>query len=131
MTSTPTRSCCSSIRVPARAGSCTPNAATGLACARSTWTSTSVSDGERIPAPYEVLLYAAMQGDQSDFTREDSVEETWRILDPLVASNRATRPLRPRNVGPGRRRTADRGLRRMAPTMAASPVAEMTPPPPP
>src|SRR5665811_1520437 len=42
------------------------------------------SDGERIPAPYEELLYAAIRGDQSHFTREDSVEETWRILDPLV-----------------------------------------------
>jgi glucose-6-phosphate 1-dehydrogenase len=42
------------------------------------------SDGERVPAPYEELLYAAMQGDQGHFSREDSVEETWRILDPLL-----------------------------------------------
>jgi len=42
------------------------------------------SDGERVPAPYEELLYAAMRGDQSHFTREDSVEETWRVLDPLL-----------------------------------------------
>jgi len=42
------------------------------------------SDGERVPAPYEELLYAAIQGDQSHFTREDSVEETWRVLDPLL-----------------------------------------------
>ena len=41
-------------------------------------------DGERVPAPYEELLYAAMQGDQGHFSREDSVEETWRILDPLL-----------------------------------------------
>ncbi|MEP7370049.1 MAG: glucose-6-phosphate dehydrogenase [Dermatophilaceae bacterium] len=40
--------------------------------------------GERAPAPYEGLLYAAMQGDQSQFTREDSVEETWRVLNPLL-----------------------------------------------
>ena len=33
------------------------------------------SDGERVPAPYEELLYAARRGDQSHFTREDSVEE--------------------------------------------------------
>ena len=33
------------------------------------------SDGERVPAPYEELLYAARRGDQSHFTRGDSVEE--------------------------------------------------------
>ncbi|NMM33762.1 MAG: hypothetical protein HHJ13_07145 [Phycicoccus sp.] len=42
------------------------------------------SDGERVPAPYEELLSAAMRGDQSHFTREDSVEETWRVIDPLL-----------------------------------------------
>ena len=34
--------------------------------------------------PYEVLLHAAMQGDSSRFTRQDSVEEAWRILQPLL-----------------------------------------------
>jgi glucose-6-phosphate 1-dehydrogenase len=58
------------------------------------------SDGERIPAPYEVLLYAAMQGDQSEFTREDSVEETWRILDPLLSSNTPPDPYAPGTWGP-------------------------------
>ena len=36
------------------------------------------------PAPYEVLLHAALQGDSSHFTRQDSVEETWRIVQPLL-----------------------------------------------
>ncbi len=58
------------------------------------------SDGERIPAPYEVLLHAAMQGDQSHFTREDSVEETWRILDPLVSSTAQPEPYAPGTWGP-------------------------------
>jgi glucose-6-phosphate 1-dehydrogenase len=58
------------------------------------------SDGERIPAPYEVLLYAAMQGDQSQFTREDSVEETWRILDPLLVSTEQPGPYAPGSWGP-------------------------------
>jgi glucose-6-phosphate 1-dehydrogenase len=58
------------------------------------------SDGERIPTPYEVLLYAAMQGDQSDFTREDSVEETWRILDPLLVSITEPAPYAPGTWGP-------------------------------
>jgi glucose-6-phosphate 1-dehydrogenase len=33
---------------------------------------------------YERLLGSAMAGDYSLFTREDSVEETWRIVQPLI-----------------------------------------------
>jgi glucose-6-phosphate 1-dehydrogenase len=36
------------------------------------------------PTPYEVLLHAAMLGDSTRFTRQDSVEETWRVLQPLL-----------------------------------------------
>jgi glucose-6-phosphate 1-dehydrogenase len=38
------------------------------------------------PTPYEVLLHAAMVGDSKRFTRQDSVEETWRIMQPLLDS---------------------------------------------
>ena len=38
------------------------------------------------PAPYEVLLHAAMRGDSARFKRQDSVEETWRVLQPLLDS---------------------------------------------
>jgi glucose-6-phosphate 1-dehydrogenase len=38
------------------------------------------------PTPYEVLLNAAMQGDSTRFTRQDAVEETWRVLQPLLDS---------------------------------------------
>jgi glucose-6-phosphate 1-dehydrogenase len=41
-------------------------------------------EGGEGPTPYEVLLHAAMAGDSSRFTRQDSVEETWRILQPLL-----------------------------------------------
>jgi glucose-6-phosphate 1-dehydrogenase len=34
--------------------------------------------------PYEVLLRAAMLGDSKRFTRQDSVEETWRVVQPLL-----------------------------------------------
>ncbi|HTU36566.1 MAG TPA: glucose-6-phosphate dehydrogenase, partial [Acidimicrobiales bacterium] len=34
--------------------------------------------------PYERLLGDALHGDASLFTREDSVEETWRIVEPLL-----------------------------------------------
>lgn len=58
------------------------------------------SDGERVPAPYEELLYAAIQGDQSHFTREDSVEETWRVLDPLLDLPDKPLPYAPGSWGP-------------------------------
>jgi glucose-6-phosphate 1-dehydrogenase len=58
------------------------------------------SDGERVPAPYEELLYAAMRGDQSHFSREDSVEETWRILDPLLDLTAQPSPYAPGSWGP-------------------------------
>jgi glucose-6-phosphate 1-dehydrogenase len=41
-------------------------------------------EGKELAAPYEVLLHAAMQGDSSRFTRQDSIEEAWRILQPLL-----------------------------------------------
>ena len=42
-----------------------------------------------------------MQGDQSHFTREDSVEETWRVLDPLLDLSEQPYPYAPGSWGPG------------------------------
>jgi glucose-6-phosphate 1-dehydrogenase len=36
------------------------------------------------PTPYEVLLHAAMTGLSTRFTRQDGVEEQWRIMQPLL-----------------------------------------------
>ena len=62
-------------------------------------------DTERIPAPYEELLHAAMRGDQGHFTREDSVEETWRVLEPLLDVGTPPDPYAPGSWGPA---SADR-----------------------
>jgi glucose-6-phosphate 1-dehydrogenase len=35
-------------------------------------------------APYELLLHAALTGDHQLFAREDSIEQTWRIVEPLL-----------------------------------------------
>jgi glucose-6-phosphate 1-dehydrogenase len=43
-------------------------------------------EGGEAPSPYEVLLHAAMIGQSTRFIREDSVEQTWRILQPLLDS---------------------------------------------
>ena len=38
------------------------------------------------PTAYEVLLLAAMNGDSSHFARQDALEETWRVVQPLIDS---------------------------------------------
>jgi glucose-6-phosphate 1-dehydrogenase len=40
--------------------------------------------GGEDPTPYEVLLHAALTGDAKHFARQDMVEETWRIVQPLL-----------------------------------------------
>jgi glucose-6-phosphate 1-dehydrogenase len=43
-------------------------------------------EGGEGPTPYEVLLHAAMVGQSTRFTRQDGVEETWRVMQPLLDS---------------------------------------------
>jgi glucose-6-phosphate 1-dehydrogenase len=50
--------------------------------------------------PYEVLLHAAMVGDSSHFTRQDAVEETWRILQPLIDAPPPAHPYPQGSWGP-------------------------------
>jgi glucose-6-phosphate 1-dehydrogenase len=41
-------------------------------------------EGGEMPSPYEVLLHAAIEGEATHFARQDGVEETWRIVQPLL-----------------------------------------------
>jgi glucose-6-phosphate 1-dehydrogenase len=41
-------------------------------------------EGGEGPTPYEVLLHAAMIGDSKRFTRQDGVEQCWRVMQPLL-----------------------------------------------
>ena len=43
-------------------------------------------EGGEGPTPYEVLLHAAMIGDATRFTRQDLVEQSWRVMQPLLDS---------------------------------------------
>jgi len=52
------------------------------------------------PTPYEVLLHAAMVGDSTRFTRQDGVEETWRIMQPLLDTPGPVHPYPPGSWGP-------------------------------
>ena len=56
--------------------------------------------GGEAATPYEVLLHAAMLGDSTRFKRQDSVEETWRIMEPLVAPPPPVHPYEPGSWGP-------------------------------
>ena len=51
--------------------------------------------------PYEVLLHAALVGDSRRFKRQDSVEETWRIMQPLLDAPPPVQPYEKGSWGPG------------------------------
>jgi glucose-6-phosphate 1-dehydrogenase len=54
------------------------------------------------PTPYEVLLDAALHGDSSHFTRQDSIEESWRVLQPLLDSPPKSLPYAQGSWGPAK-----------------------------
>jgi glucose-6-phosphate 1-dehydrogenase len=57
-------------------------------------------EGGEAPTPYEVLLLDAMRGDSVRFTRQDSVEQTWRIFEPLLKDPPPVHPYAPGTWGP-------------------------------
>jgi glucose-6-phosphate 1-dehydrogenase len=58
------------------------------------------AEGGEDPTPYEVLLHAAMDGNSTPFTRQDSVEEAWRIMAPLLDAPPPVHPYAPGSWGP-------------------------------
>jgi glucose-6-phosphate 1-dehydrogenase len=50
--------------------------------------------------PYEVLLLAAMDGQTVRFTRQDTVEEEWRVMQPLLDAPPPVEPYAPGSWGP-------------------------------
>ena len=57
-------------------------------------------EGGEGPTPYEVLLHDALIGDATDFTRQDNVEESWRIVQPLLDSPPPVQPYAQGSWGP-------------------------------
>jgi glucose-6-phosphate 1-dehydrogenase len=57
-------------------------------------------EGGEGPTPYEVLLHAAMRGDSIRFSRQDGIEETWRVMQPLLDARPPVHPYRPGSWGP-------------------------------
>jgi glucose-6-phosphate 1-dehydrogenase len=58
------------------------------------------AEGGEGPTAYEVLLHAAIVGDDSRFTRQDGVEEAWRIMQPLLDDAPAVQPYAQGSWGP-------------------------------
>ena len=56
--------------------------------------------GGEAPTPYEVLLLDAIRGNSSRFTRQDGVEETWRIFEPLLKEPPPVHSYAPGSWGP-------------------------------
>jgi glucose-6-phosphate 1-dehydrogenase len=52
------------------------------------------------PEPYERLLAEALRGDAKLFVREDSEEQTWRIVQPLLDAPPPVEPYAPGSWGP-------------------------------
>lgn len=61
---------------------------------------TFADEGGQGPTPYEVLLLAAMTGDTTRFTRQDQVDEEWRIMQPLLDNPPPVQPYAPGSWGP-------------------------------
>jgi glucose-6-phosphate 1-dehydrogenase len=59
--------------------------------------------------PYERLLYDAIIDDHQRFAREDSVEETWRIVQPLLDNPPEARPYPRGSWGPAEAEDLTRG----------------------
>ena len=56
--------------------------------------------GGEAPTPYEVLLLDAMRGNSERFTRQDGVEEAWRIFEPLLRKPPPVKSYAPGSWGP-------------------------------
>jgi glucose-6-phosphate 1-dehydrogenase len=58
------------------------------------------AQGGEGPTPYEVLLLGALEGNPMRFTRQDAVEEAWRIFQPLLDAPPPVHPYAPGSWGP-------------------------------
>jgi glucose-6-phosphate 1-dehydrogenase len=57
-------------------------------------------EGGEGATPYEVLLHAALVGQSIRFTRQDAVEETWRVFQPLLDAPSPVHAYAPGSWGP-------------------------------
>ncbi|SFS07588.1 glucose-6-phosphate 1-dehydrogenase [Microbacterium sp. cf046] len=58
------------------------------------------TEGGEGHTPYEVLLLAALTGGRTRFGRQDTIEEAWRIMQPLIENPSPILPYAPGSWGP-------------------------------
>ena len=69
-------------------------------CARSTWSCCSRRSWATSPGPTSACWATRCAGDPEHFAREDMVEETWRIVQPLIDEPSPVVPYKPGGWGP-------------------------------
>lgn len=57
-------------------------------------------EGGEGPTPYEVLLHAAMTGQSIRFPHQDSIEQAWRVMQPLLDAPPPVQTYAPGSWGP-------------------------------
>src|SRR4051794_10020147 len=62
------------------------------------------------PEPYERLLSDALAGNSQLFTRQDTIEETWRVVQPLIEEPGPVHPYEPGSWGPKEAGDLTRGI---------------------
>jgi len=67
-------------------------------------------NADEVPEPYERLLGDALAGRGELFIREVGVEETWRIVEPLLENPPPVEPYRPGEWGPSSAKRLVRGV---------------------
>ena len=60
----------------------------------------SMPEVDDAPEPYELLIEEAMAGDATLFAREDSVEEAWRVVEPILDDHPSVIPYEQGGWGP-------------------------------
>ena len=79
------------------------------------------------PEPYERLLGDAIAGRHQLFTRQDAVEETWRIVQPLLDEPGPVHPYQPGTWGPQDAERLTRGICQWHEPWLSAPSAAMAP----
>jgi len=79
------------------------------------------------PEPYERLLGDAIAGRHQLFTRQDTVEETWRIVQPLLDEPGPVHPYEPGTWGPEETARLTRGICQWHEPWLPAPSAAMAP----
>jgi len=68
------------------------------------------AEGGEGATPYEVLLHAALRGDSTRFSRQDGVEEAWRVMQPLLDAPPPVHNYAPGTWGPAAADAVTAGL---------------------